>query len=142
MLGFDGEYPAGHSKARFWRFLVKNRKKSAVKIPYKNLSCLNSWVCLQPFSQTCSWLMIWFQQKILVNAMAIWKSWYLHLIISISIKKSMVEPFRRTYDGFPVSFPKSCLQELFCRKLVSEEPHSKPYLRGFRNFKNTEGWRL
>ena len=31
MLGFDGEYPAVHSRAKFWRFLVKNCKKSAVK---------------------------------------------------------------------------------------------------------------
>ena len=31
MLGFDGEYPAVHPKAKFWRFSVKNCKKSAVK---------------------------------------------------------------------------------------------------------------
>ena len=32
MLGIDGEYPAAHRKAKFWRFLVKNcKKKSAVK---------------------------------------------------------------------------------------------------------------
>ena len=31
MLGFDGEYPAVHPKAKCWRFLVKNSKKSAVK---------------------------------------------------------------------------------------------------------------
>ena len=29
--GFDGEYPAVHPKAKFWRFLVKDYKKSAVK---------------------------------------------------------------------------------------------------------------
>ena len=27
MLGFDGEYPAVHLKAKFWRFLVNNCKK-------------------------------------------------------------------------------------------------------------------
>ena len=31
MLMFDGEYLAVHQKAKFWRLLVKNRKKSAVK---------------------------------------------------------------------------------------------------------------
>ena len=31
MLGFDGEYPAVHQKAKLSRFLVKNCKKSAVK---------------------------------------------------------------------------------------------------------------
>ena len=31
MLGFDGEYTAVPPKAKFGRFLVKNRKKSAVK---------------------------------------------------------------------------------------------------------------
>ena len=31
MLGFDGQYLAGHPKAKLWRFSVKNRKKLAVK---------------------------------------------------------------------------------------------------------------
>ena len=31
MLEFNGEYPASLSKAKFWRFSVKNRKKSALK---------------------------------------------------------------------------------------------------------------
>ena len=31
MLGFHGEYPLIHLKAKFWSFLVKNCKKSAVK---------------------------------------------------------------------------------------------------------------
>ena len=31
MIGFDGEYPTIHPKTKFWRFLVKNCKKSAVK---------------------------------------------------------------------------------------------------------------
>ena len=31
MLGFDGEYSAGHQKAKFWPISVKNRKMSAVK---------------------------------------------------------------------------------------------------------------
>ena len=30
-LEFDGKYPAGHPKPKFWRFSVKNRKKSAVE---------------------------------------------------------------------------------------------------------------
>ena len=30
VIGFDGEYPAVHPKAKFWRLLVKNCKKSAV----------------------------------------------------------------------------------------------------------------
>ena len=30
MLGFDVDYPAFHPNAKFWRFLVKNCKKSAV----------------------------------------------------------------------------------------------------------------
>ena len=41
----------------------------------------------------------------------------------------MVESFRGTLDGFPVIFPKSYFQQLLCRKLVSEEPHRKPYLK-------------
>ena len=31
MLGFDSEYPAMQLQAKFWRFLVKNCKKSAIK---------------------------------------------------------------------------------------------------------------
>ena len=31
MLGFDCEYSDVHPKAKFWRFSVKNCKKSAVK---------------------------------------------------------------------------------------------------------------
>ena len=31
MLGFDGEYPAVHPKAKFWSFLLKNCTKLAVK---------------------------------------------------------------------------------------------------------------
>ena len=31
MFDFDGEYPAAQPKAKFWRFIVKNHKKSAVK---------------------------------------------------------------------------------------------------------------
>ena len=48
MLGFDGEYPAGHPKAKFWHFLVNSCKKSAVKhtiekpilLNYVNLSTI------------------------------------------------------------------------------------------------------
>ena len=49
MLGFDGEYPAVHPKTKFWGFLVKNCKKYFKK----NLFCLSSWICLQPFVQNC-----------------------------------------------------------------------------------------
>ena len=31
MFGFNGEYPAVHPKFEFWRFLLKNCKKSAVE---------------------------------------------------------------------------------------------------------------
>ena len=31
MLAFDGKYPAVQPKAKFWRFLLKNCKKSSVK---------------------------------------------------------------------------------------------------------------
>ena len=31
MLGYDGEYPAVHPIAKFYRFLIKNFKKSGVK---------------------------------------------------------------------------------------------------------------
>ena len=41
MLGFDGEYSACHAKARFWCFLVKNRKKSPVKHFIENHILLN-----------------------------------------------------------------------------------------------------
>ena len=54
ILGFDGKNPAVHPKAKFWRFFVKNRKKSAVKEFTEQLFCLISWVCLQPFVQDCT----------------------------------------------------------------------------------------
>ena len=41
MPGFDGEHPAAHPKAKFWRFLVKNCKKSAVKHSREKSSLLN-----------------------------------------------------------------------------------------------------
>ena len=53
MLEFDGEHPAVQPKAEFWRFLVKNCKKSAVKHSVENLLCLISSICLQPFVQDC-----------------------------------------------------------------------------------------
>ena len=31
MLGFDGYYPVVYLKAKFWRFLLKNCKKSTIK---------------------------------------------------------------------------------------------------------------
>ena len=31
MLEYDGKYPAAYPKAKFWRFLVKNLKRPAVK---------------------------------------------------------------------------------------------------------------
>ena len=60
ILGFDGKCPAVHRKANFWRFLVKNRKKSAVKhfiekpvwLNFVNLSPLSKIVTIrqkQPF---------------------------------------------------------------------------------------------
>ena len=47
MLGIDGEYLAGHPKAKFWRFQEKLTKINC----NKNLFCLISWICLQPFVQ-------------------------------------------------------------------------------------------
>ena len=41
MLGFDGEYPAIHPKAKFWHFLVKSRAKSAVKQSIEKSILLN-----------------------------------------------------------------------------------------------------
>ena len=41
MLGFDGEYPAVQPKTRFWRVLVKMRKKSAVKHSIEKPNLLN-----------------------------------------------------------------------------------------------------
>ena len=41
MLGFDGEYPAGHPKAKFWDVLVTNRKKSTAKHSIEKPSLLN-----------------------------------------------------------------------------------------------------
>ena len=45
MLGFDGEYSAGHPKAKFWCFMVKNLKISAVK-HFKEKSILFNFVNL------------------------------------------------------------------------------------------------
>ena len=47
MLGFDGEYPAVQPKAKFWHFLVKNCKKSAVKHSIEKPILLN-FVNLSP----------------------------------------------------------------------------------------------
>ena len=47
MLGFHSEYPAIHPKAKFWRFSVKNRTKSAVKHSIEKLILL-SFVNLSP----------------------------------------------------------------------------------------------
>ena len=47
MLGFDGKYPAVQPKAKFWRFLVKYRKKSAVKNSIEKPILLN-FVNLSP----------------------------------------------------------------------------------------------
>ena len=47
MLGFDGKYPAVQPEAKFWRFLVKNWKKSAVKHSIEKPSLLN-FVSLSP----------------------------------------------------------------------------------------------
>ena len=55
--GFDGEYPAVNPKAKFWRFLVKNCKKSAVKHSVEKPILLN-FVNLS--STFCPRLYIWF----------------------------------------------------------------------------------
>ena len=47
MLGFDSDYPAFHPKAEFWRFLLKNCKKSAVKHSIEKSILLN-FVNLSP----------------------------------------------------------------------------------------------
>ena len=47
MLGFDGEYLAALSKAKFWRFSVKSRKKPAVKESIRKPISLN-FVNLSP----------------------------------------------------------------------------------------------
>ena len=41
MFGFNGEYPAVHPKVKFWRFLLKNCKKSAVKHSIEKSILLN-----------------------------------------------------------------------------------------------------
>ena len=46
-LGFDGKYPAVHRKVKFWCFLVKNCKKSAVKYSIEKPILLN-FVNLSP----------------------------------------------------------------------------------------------
>ena len=50
MLGFDGEYPAAHPNAKFWRLSVKYRQKSAAK--QENVFYLISLIFLQPFVRT------------------------------------------------------------------------------------------
>ena len=48
------EYPASHSKSKFWRFFVKKTVKNQLqKFPQKNLFCLILWICLQPFFRDC-----------------------------------------------------------------------------------------
>ena len=47
VLGSDGEYPAVHQRAKFWRFLVKTCKKSAVKHSIEKPILLN-FVNLSP----------------------------------------------------------------------------------------------
>ena len=41
MIGFDGEYPAVHPKAKFWRLLVKNCKISAINHSIEKSILLN-----------------------------------------------------------------------------------------------------
>ena len=50
MLGFDGEYPAVHPKAKFLHFLVKNCKESAVKHCIEKPILLN-FLNLSPMSK-------------------------------------------------------------------------------------------
>ena len=47
MLGFDGDYPAAHLKAKFWHFSVKSLKKLAVKQSIEKPILLN-FVNLSP----------------------------------------------------------------------------------------------
>ena len=54
-------------------------------------------------------------------------------------KTSKVESFLSTLAGLPGTFPKGCLEQLFCRKPVSacfceKELHSTHYLRNFPQF--------
>ena len=56
MLGFDGEYPAVHPIARFWRFLVKKCKKSAVKCSIEKPILLN-FVNLPPTFCSRLWVL-------------------------------------------------------------------------------------
>ena len=62
MLGFDGDYPAVQSKAKFfWRFLVKNHKKSVVKHSIEKSILLN-FVNLSP--TFCLRLKVWNMFKV------------------------------------------------------------------------------
>ena len=58
-----------------------------------------------------------------------------------STVSDMVEPFFSTLSSHPGSFPKSCLEQLFCKRPVSarsskKELPTKPYLRNFPEFLN------
>ena len=58
MLRFDGEYPGVYPKATFWRFSVKNCKKSASKDSIEKPILLN-FVNLTPtFDQDCIILVV------------------------------------------------------------------------------------
>ena len=60
MLGSDGECPAVHPKAKFWRFSVKNRKKSAVKHSIEKPILLNTWNLTPNFCpRKWKWILLW-----------------------------------------------------------------------------------
>ena len=55
MLGFNDENPTVQPKTKFWRFLAKICKQSAVKHSVEKPILLNfvDWICFQTFAQDC-----------------------------------------------------------------------------------------
>ena len=51
IVGFDDQYPVVHQKAKFWCFLVTNRKISAEKLSIEK-SILRYFVNLSPVSSS------------------------------------------------------------------------------------------
>ena len=85
MFGFHGEYPAVRPKAKFWRYLVKNCKKSAVKHSIENLFCRILWICLQPFVQDCLKTQVSISNSLQVPWFYIfWRFWYFRRLVLFS----------------------------------------------------------
>ena len=85
MFGFHGEYPAVRPKAKFWRYLVKNCKKSAVKHSIENLFCRILWICLQPFVQDCLRTQVSISNSLQVPWFYIfWRFWYFKRLVLFS----------------------------------------------------------